>query len=330
MDRSNDHLYFYRRNKLVTSIKDAESISLLYGGYMPLAEVGHKDAAVAAGLYGVDALNTIQSNRQEKSKSYTAFGFLHGSATPRTLLGFTGQYCQLNGIYFLGNGYRAYNPMLMRFCSADAFSPFGKGGINAYVYCGSDPVNYSDPSGRWRWLRKNLTRLTGLSSKVKTYDKGKTDGHANGLAEGRADGLAEGYANGLAEGHANGLAEGRATGLAEGRATGLAEGRATGLDEGRQWGHEEGFARATNGKIQWNKWMMDPAYADQTLQQALDNAYQGVEPYKVATNYGGRSNDVLHAIYSLASGVRNNGVTMEGSLSYLLDGGFGALRDPRR
>ena len=319
MDRSNDHLYFYRRNKLVTSIKDAESISLLYGGYMPLAEVGHKDAAVAAGLYGVDALNTIQSNRQEKSKSYTAFGFLHGSATPRTLLGFTGQYCQLNGIYFLGNGYRAYNPMLMRFCSADAFSPFGKGGINAYVYCGSDPVNYSDPSGRWRWLRKNLTRLTGLSSKVKTYDKGKTDGHANGLAEG--------HASGLAEGHANGLAEGRKKGIVEGRF----QGHAKGFEEGRQWGHEEGFTAATNGRIQWDKWMMDPAYADQTLQQALDNAYQGVEPYKVATSYGARSNDVLHEIYSLASGVRmTDKVTMEGSLGYFLNGGFGAIRDPRR
>jgi len=35
----------------------------------------------------------------------------------------------------------------MRFHSPDSFSPFAAGGINAYMYCGGDPVNRIDPSG---------------------------------------------------------------------------------------------------------------------------------------------------------------------------------------
>ena len=65
------------------------------------------------------------------------------------LLAFTGQPRDpLTGCYHLGNGHRTYNPVLMRFHSADRLSPFDKGGINAYAYCVGDPVNRHDPSGR--------------------------------------------------------------------------------------------------------------------------------------------------------------------------------------
>ncbi|OUM36837.1 hypothetical protein B8W72_05920 [Pseudomonas putida] len=307
MNKSNTQLYFYRGKQLATSRKAAESVSLLSGRCMPLAEVDLKGSAVAANLYGVDSLSTIQSERRGSSISYTAFGFLHGAAPPSRLLGFTGQHCQLNGLYLLGGGHRAYSPMLMRFCSADGLSPFGKGGINAYVYCENDPVNYSDPSGRaklWRSFKKQLTRLTGLSSKVKTYDKGKADGHANGLAKG----FSEGHTKGLTQGHAEGVREGRIL------------------------GHQEGFEGATNGEIQWDKWMMDPAYADQTVQQAVDNAYRGEKPYLVAKLYGTSANDRLTEIYSLARGVPLiRGITMEGSLSYFLRNNWpGGIQDPRR
>lgn len=53
----------------------------------------------------------------------------------------------VTGGYALGKGYRAYLPGLMRFARPDGWSPFGRGGINGYAYCGGDPVNYSDPSG---------------------------------------------------------------------------------------------------------------------------------------------------------------------------------------
>ena len=53
--------------------------------------------------------------------------------------------------YHLGNGYRDYNPLIMRFNCPDDWSPFGKGGINPYSYCAGDPINRADPSGHISW-----------------------------------------------------------------------------------------------------------------------------------------------------------------------------------
>ena len=83
----------------------------------------------------------------QKPFLFTAYGHYQASPRPPSL-GFNGERLGANaGHYLLGNGYRAYNPVLMRFNSPDSLSPFGRGGINAYVYCGADPVNRVDPSG---------------------------------------------------------------------------------------------------------------------------------------------------------------------------------------
>ncbi len=65
-------------------------------------------------------------------------------------LGFNGQLHE-PAVHWqiLGNGTRVYNPVLRRFHSPDWLSPFGRGGINAYAYCGCDPLNYRDPSGQF-------------------------------------------------------------------------------------------------------------------------------------------------------------------------------------
>lgn len=63
------------------------------------------------------------------------------------------------GYYLLGQGYRAYSPVLMRFTSADSWSPFGRGGLNAYAYCLGDPVNAVDPSGHAPWIVKLFSRF---------------------------------------------------------------------------------------------------------------------------------------------------------------------------
>lgn len=78
---------------------------------------------------------------------YTPYGFSRPQGGAM-VIGFTGQYFDscLEG-YLLGNGYRVYSPWLMRFKSPDRVSPFGRGGINAYAYCGGDPVNWQDHSG---------------------------------------------------------------------------------------------------------------------------------------------------------------------------------------
>lgn len=94
--------------------------------------------------------------------AYTPYGYRPAqSSSP--LLGFSGQLHERElGWYLLGNGYRAFNPKLMRFHSPDRLSPFGKGGINAYAYCEGDPVNWQDISGR----QKNRLRRVSHSTET--------------------------------------------------------------------------------------------------------------------------------------------------------------------
>ncbi|MFJ4455836.1 RHS repeat-associated core domain-containing protein [Pseudomonas sp. NPDC089392] len=78
---------------------------------------------------------------------YTLYG--HAGISSRvSVLGFNGQPLDsFSNCYLLGNGKRAFSSILMRFCSPDELSPFGLGGISAYVYCSGDPVNNIDPTG---------------------------------------------------------------------------------------------------------------------------------------------------------------------------------------
>lgn len=97
----------------------------------------------------------VRSASDSMSMVYALYGYRPVSVG-FTKIGFTGQLWEpQRGHYLLGNGYRAYNPILMRFHSPDRLSPFGQGGINVYAYCEGDPVNWRDPSGR---NRKKLTR----------------------------------------------------------------------------------------------------------------------------------------------------------------------------
>ncbi|MET8698684.1 RHS repeat-associated core domain-containing protein [Kitasatospora sp. NPDC004723] len=70
-----------------------------------------------------------------------------------SVLGFTGRRGDpVTGWYHLGNGARAYDPVLLRFTTPDTLSPFGAGGVNPYTYCAGDPVNRIDPSGHLSWM----------------------------------------------------------------------------------------------------------------------------------------------------------------------------------
>ncbi len=73
---------------------------------------------------------------QTKTIGYSAYGEQSAQQKVETRLGFNGQLREADiGWYLLGNGYRAYNPRLMRFHSPDSWSPFRGGGLNAYMYC---------------------------------------------------------------------------------------------------------------------------------------------------------------------------------------------------
>ncbi|WP_238349891.1 RHS repeat-associated core domain-containing protein [Pseudomonas sp. BW16M2] len=83
-----------------------------------------------------------------RQPAYSAYGYC-ADAGEAAFLAFNGEHWDADAEgYLLGNGYRLYSPSLLRFLSADEMSPFGKGGTNAYAYCGGDPINNVDPSGR--------------------------------------------------------------------------------------------------------------------------------------------------------------------------------------
>lgn len=89
--------------------------------------------------------------------SYSAYGYHLQTAAIVSLPAFNGEPPQqMTGLYLLGNGYRAFSPILMRFHSPDSLSPFGRGGINYYSYCGGDPINRIDPSGHMPRFRPIL------------------------------------------------------------------------------------------------------------------------------------------------------------------------------
>ncbi|POD79180.1 hypothetical protein BKM17_05985 [Pseudomonas syringae group genomosp. 3] len=91
----------------------------------------------------------------------------------------------------LGNGYRAYNPVLMRFHSPDSLSPFGEGGLNAYAYGEGDSVNGVDPTGHIN-IGKFFRRVFGMKPKKPSvtpvaFQKYNPELKAYGLSEQKAE-----------------------------------------------------------------------------------------------------------------------------------------------
>ena len=92
-------------------------------------------------------LNALDAGRSH-AIAYSSYGYRPRENGLLSLLGFNGEQPDpLTGHYHLGNGYRQFNPVLMRFNSPDSWSPFGEGGLNAYAYCGGEPVNRDDRTG---------------------------------------------------------------------------------------------------------------------------------------------------------------------------------------
>uniref|UniRef100_UPI00403E529B RHS repeat-associated core domain-containing protein n=1 Tax=Pseudomonas sp. MAG733B TaxID=3122079 RepID=UPI00403E529B len=106
-------------------------------------------------------LNTLDVGRQPNPLIYTPYGHHSSAGGLLSLLGFNGERRDpVTGHYLLGNGYRAFNPVLMRFNSPDSLSPFDEGGVNTYAYCGGDPLNREDRTGHvWNFLKPLLRAM---------------------------------------------------------------------------------------------------------------------------------------------------------------------------
>ncbi len=152
---------FYNNNQLSTQIQGMLKDSIFQMDNFLLAQQRqHRpaDTALLATDTPGSVLNAL-SAQSNKGAAYSSYGHRVAEIEGATLLGFNGECADLvTGHYLLGNGYRAYNPVLMRFNSPDSFSPFGEGGVNAYGYCAGDPINRSDEDGHawsfWGAARK--------------------------------------------------------------------------------------------------------------------------------------------------------------------------------
>lgn len=159
------HQRFYCKRRMATEIHGAMQQSIIQHGDLLLAQQQRLGDLVDTTLLLTDlqrsVLHSLKKDQQPQSIAYSPYGHRSLLSGLLSLLGFNGERPDpVTGCYLLGNGYRAFNPVLMRFNSPDSWSPFGKGGLNSYVYCLGDPVNQADPTGH----------VGGVGNLVKLFD----------------------------------------------------------------------------------------------------------------------------------------------------------------
>ncbi|WP_257230243.1 RHS repeat-associated core domain-containing protein [Pseudomonas sp. SbOxS1] len=160
---------FYLKDRLATELQGTEQRSIMQHKDQLLAQQHRQDGNVETRLLVTDqqrsVLNVFDTTRPHPH-AYTPYGHRPAQNGLLSLLGFNGERPDpVTGWYLLGNGYRAFNPMLMRFNSPDGWSPFGEGGLNSYAYCAGDPVNRVDPQGHTSRKIKSFLRSVGVMRK---------------------------------------------------------------------------------------------------------------------------------------------------------------------
>lgn len=139
---------FYKKGRLASLHANALQHSIVSANDWAICEIPNNGPARILATDVQDSTIAFSFGGMS-SISYAPYGHASTERAVDLLSRFNGQaWLPLAIGYFLGNGHRTYNPGSMRFNSADSLSPFAEGGINAYAYCGNDPVNRSDPGGK--------------------------------------------------------------------------------------------------------------------------------------------------------------------------------------
>ena len=149
---------FYNQSRMTTELEGTQSYSVFQQDGRLLAQRRRDRTKDECHLLGTDlqqsVLHAVGADKHH-SMAYNAYGHRPVENGLISLLGFNGERADpVTGHYLLGNGYRAFNPVLMRFNSPDSWSPFGRGGINSYGYCDGDPVGREDRSGHISFMVK--------------------------------------------------------------------------------------------------------------------------------------------------------------------------------
>ena len=156
---------FYHHERLST-VRQGEHSQTVFQHHDQLLAEKHTTATL---LLGTDLQRSVLHSLNgalQHPRAYTPYGHQGGQ---QGLLGFNGEAPNpLTGHYLLGNGHRAYNPVLMRFNSPDTLSPFGAGGLNSYCYCLGDPVNRVDPNGQFSFalIAPAILAISGLAGTI--------------------------------------------------------------------------------------------------------------------------------------------------------------------
>ncbi|WP_077045787.1 RHS repeat-associated core domain-containing protein [Pseudomonas sp. KK4] len=169
--------HFYCKTRLATEINGAISYSIIQHEDQLLAQLRDGDALEAA-LLATDqqrsVLQALQVNQTSRGLAYSPYGHRSSDSGLLSPLGFNGERPDpVTGWYLLGNGYRPFDPLLMRFTCTDNLSPFGKGGLNAYAYCGGEPINRTDSTGH-NWFTSFLNKVAASApAKTGSFDTSK-------------------------------------------------------------------------------------------------------------------------------------------------------------
>ena len=155
---SNTTRRFYQGDRIATEIEGTNARRFMAFDAQPLAVQQGQATTLLATDQKTSVLQHV-SAAGTQACAYTPFGHHPLENGITRLLGFNGEHPEaVTGHYLLGKGYRAYNPVLMRFNSPDSWSPFGKGGINAYAAFDNNAPNTIDQDGHFPIKIPNLVK----------------------------------------------------------------------------------------------------------------------------------------------------------------------------